>query len=114
MDYTEKEKRWESINFAKSIEAKNRYGFTIVFNGTDENVETQKRFAKFSQAYDGVFISAMRVLLDSFDQRQEYDCILEQIDDLELRIAELQEQLDAAKAEPKKEEKKKLKTFGAE
>lgn len=105
----EKDKRWESIAFAKQIEAKNRYGFTITFNGTDENVSSHRRFLKFCEQYDGVYLVGLRVLLDSHEQRQEYECILDLIDDLEKRMADLQQQIDELRQKPAK---KVLKTFG--
>jgi hypothetical protein len=104
----EQEKRWESITYAKRIEAANRYGFSITFMGTDENVETQKRFVKFCDAYDKVFISGLRVLLDDYETNRKYVDLTNLIDQLEFDVAELRTELE----ELKKEKKPVLKTFG--
>jgi hypothetical protein len=95
------------MEYAEKIESKNRYSFNISYQGTSENAETHNRFKAFADQYDKVYIAALRVLLDSYEQHHEYDAILAEVAELTAEVASLREEL------AKKEEKKpQLKTFG--
>lgn len=103
------------MDFKEKIEGRNRYSFNIKYNGTVENSATHSRFKEFAEKYDGVYISALRVLLDSHEQRKEYDSIIGIIDELDDNVSALTVQVEALKQElENKQEKKVLKTFGKE
>lgn len=100
------------MSFKERIESRNRYSFTIGYDGTDENAATHNRFKKLSEKYDGVYISALRVLLDEHDERGQFESLLSYVTALEVRLDALTAEVEAMKAVPKEPEKKGPKTFG--
>lgn len=87
------------MSFKERVEARNRYAFTIGYDGTDENAETHNRFKKLSEKYDGVYISALRVLLDINDERQQHELLLSYVSTLEERLKAHEDRLNALIAE---------------
>lgn len=99
------------LEYAEKIERGNRYSFNISYQGTEENTDTHNRFKRLCDRYDGVYISGLRVLLDTFDQRQDFESLLEQFDEFEKRLADLEAEVAELKSVRKSGG---LKTFGQE
>lgn len=77
-------------------------GFSIKARDNDFNVDTLDDFRLFCKGYtDGNYTLGLSLLLAYYEERQTYSLLYDKIEELGIKVAELEEQL---KEQPAKED----------
>lgn len=90
-----------------------KYSLSMRYDGSIENKKTVEQFKQLSEYFDGVYVAALRHLLELKKFAEENAGLYLEVEDLRDRVAALEMMLSQQKQQPTNEKKNQY-TFGEE